>query len=298
MVHDEIEDKMQKTFINIPIDDEKVHADDFIEACRNGKPINWSYWSSLTNISSKKAAKLAYHIDPIDWPSDSDAEGPWSDQLRSDVVHLEQNLKDQSESWNLTTLVSALIDLGHTVPNRMRTEMSVRKDNSSSEQTNNNYFDAEEPRPEELRKAVVQLQQNLKDQSESLNLGTLEHPLTDSGNIVPEGMKTAMGVTRDNTSNVLQVNNNEMEYSGLLNAPKLKDEWFEIIDAMTREFYDENKIMPTKAQAWTRLRTKPPANYGVLNSTYNNFECIKIINSSSHLTQRAFYQRWNTYTFT
>ena len=88
---------------------------------------------------------------------------------------------------------------------------------------------------------------------------------------------------------------NEFQFSGLLNLPDTKDDWVEVIDAMTKEYYLEfNNSMPTEAQAWVRLCENPPTGYGITANKDNL--SITMIGIVKPLNKRAFNRRWAKYT--
>ncbi len=87
-------------------------------------------------------------------------------------------------------------------------------------------------------------------------------------------------------------NNNELALSGLLNEPANKDDWFEVIDEMTKEFYINNQnTMPSKVQARAALWKDSPK-HGI---TVNG-EDLKMIGVTKPLNPRSFNRRWNEYT--
>jgi len=100
--------------------------------------------------------------------------------------------------------------------------------------------------------------------------------------------------TEPESAKVIQPNNNEFAFSGLLHIPSGVDDWFEVIDVMTKAFYDKNNVMPTKAKAWAELCTNTPIGYGI-SSDDNNLSLtmpgvIKLLN------KRSFDRRWTKYT--
>ena len=88
---------------------------------------------------------------------------------------------------------------------------------------------------------------------------------------------------------------NEFKFSGLLNMPRGKDDWFEVIDAMTKDYYLQlNNSMPTKAQAWARLCENPPTGYGITANKDNL--SITMIGIVKPFNKRSFDRRWAKYT--
>lgn len=99
--------------------------------------------------------------------------------------------------------------------------------------------------------------------------------------------------TEQVSAKAIKPNRNEFEFSGLLHVPPGNDDWFEVIDIMTKAFYLEHKAMPTKAQARTQLWTSPPKDYGV---TVDENNCLKISGVIKPFNTRSFGRRWNKYT--
>ncbi|MCK5662110.1 MAG: hypothetical protein KAI17_01420, partial [Thiotrichaceae bacterium] len=61
-----------------------------------------------------------------------------------------------------------------------------------------------------------------------------------------------------------ELKNNDVEYSGLLNAPKKIDGWFEVIDDMTKDFFKKNGYIPSnQTMAWGQLWSKPLEGYEI-----------------------------------
>ena len=88
---------------------------------------------------------------------------------------------------------------------------------------------------------------------------------------------------------------NEFKFSGLFNILSGNDDWFEVIDTMTKEYYLEfNNSMPTKAQAWARLCENPPTGYGI-NAGKDN-QSITMIGIVKPFNKRSFDRRWAKYT--
>lgn len=88
---------------------------------------------------------------------------------------------------------------------------------------------------------------------------------------------------------------NDFKFSGLLNMPRGKDDWFEVIDAMTKDYYLQlNNSMPTEAQAWVRLCENPPTGYGITANKDNL--SITMIGIVKPFNKRSFDRRWAKYT--
>lgn len=87
---------------------------------------------------------------------------------------------------------------------------------------------------------------------------------------------------------------NEFEFSELLHKPSHKDDWFEVIDDMTKAFYREHNEMPTEAQAWTQLCQNPPHCYGIRPD--DDETSLTMPGAGRPLTKRSFRRRWVKYT--
>jgi hypothetical protein len=90
---------------------------DCAEQVRNGQPINWQYWQGIKAITPLQGAKLAHCIDPIKWPHDHHAQGPFLPDLREKIERLSVWLADKGEKWTLEKLVKVL---GRNAPFNMR----------------------------------------------------------------------------------------------------------------------------------------------------------------------------------
>jgi len=102
------------------------------------------------------------------------------------------------------------------------------------------------------------------------------------------------GGTEQTNSKAIQPNSNEFAFSGLLHIPSGNDDWFEVIDVMTKAFYEKNKAMPTKAQAWAQLCTNPPDDYAV---TFDkNKDGLIMPEITKAFKKRSFDRRWAKYT--
>jgi hypothetical protein len=93
----------------------------------------------------------------------------------------------------------------------------------------------------------------------------------------------------------IQVNSKDFDYSGLLNEPAKKDDWFRVIDDMTRDFHHQQKRIPNETQAWAKLWKSPPVGYEITTSKDRGDDCLKMPGSKS-LNKRAFNERWKKYT--
>ncbi|MFI3197918.1 MAG: hypothetical protein QX196_06305 [Methylococcaceae bacterium] len=93
----------------------------------------------------------------------------------------------------------------------------------------------------------------------------------------------------------LNQNSNNSDFSGLLNNPSKKDDWFSVIDDMTRGFYDRLGKMPNETQAWGALWTSPPEGYEITTGKDRGDDCL-IMPSITTLSKRAFSERWKKYT--
>lgn len=88
------------------------------------------------------------------------------------------------------------------------------------------------------------------------------------------------------------INDNDFEFSGLLNIPKNAGNWAFAIDDIARDFCKQNERLPNKAEAWGQLCTSPPALYFI---TVGKDKRLNM-SSADPLTQRAFNERWKRYT--
>ncbi len=112
-----------------------------------------------------------------------------------------------------------------------------------------------------------------------------------SAHLVDAGTGSNAGIE----SKQLNQSDNDFKFSELLNMPNGKDDWFEVIDAMTKDYYLElNNLMPTKAQAWVRLCENPPTGYGITASKDNL--SITMIGIVKPFNKRSFDRRWAKYT--
>jgi len=93
---------------------------------------------------------------------------------------------------------------------------------------------------------------------------------------------------------VNQVNRNDYAFSELLHKPSDVDDWFEIIDTMTKAFFLKYGAMPTKAQAWTQLCTNPPIGYGIKPDDGN--QPLTMTGVIKPFNNRSFNRRWAKYT--
>lgn len=104
----------------------------------------------------------------------------------------------------------------------------------------------------------------------------------------------SQAVTDSASAKVIKLNGNDIEFSGLLNIPKKIDDWFEVIDAMAKDFFNENGTIPTKAQAWSKLWASPPDSYEITTGKDRGENCLKMADLT--LTKRNFNERWKSYT--
>lgn len=90
-----------------------------------------------------------------------------------------------------------------------------------------------------------------------------------------------------------QANSNDLETSSLLKDPQKKDDWFSVIDDMTKAFYSEHKILPNETQAWQQLIESPPSGYNIKYKKDNDsleMPGVKL------LKRKDFNARWQKYT--
>ena len=91
----------------------------------------------------------------------------------------------------------------------------------------------------------------------------------------------------------IKASSNEFSFSGLLHKPSDVDDWFEVIDVMTKAFYVKNEAMPTKAQAWAELCTNTPIGYGI--ESKGN-QSLTMPGVAKEFNKRSFDRRWAKYT--
>ncbi|MFA5017541.1 MAG: hypothetical protein WC504_08340 [Methylobacter sp.] len=101
-------------------------------------------------------------------------------------------------------------------------------------------------------------------------------------------------ITEPVSAKIIQANSNEFEFSGLLHQPNGKDDWFEVIDVMTKNFYSKHKVIPTKAQAWTQLCTSPPFGYDIKPDV--DAQSLTRPGVIKPFNIRSFGRRWVKYT--
>ena len=94
---------------------------------------------------------------------------------------------------------------------------------------------------------------------------------------------------REPTGAKSKANNNEFSFSGLLHIHSGVDDWFEVIDVMTKAFYIKNNAMPTKAQAWAELCTNTPTGYGIKS---NINQSLIMPGITKEFNKRSFDRRW------
>ena len=93
------------------------------EKILNGKPINWSYWARLTNITPNQAAKLANRIDPIKWPNNKCHLVGIPEDIQILIRSLEQQLENQQSKFTLQELTQ---HLGNDSPEGMLEQVSIQ----------------------------------------------------------------------------------------------------------------------------------------------------------------------------
>ena len=90
-------------------------------------------------------------------------------------------------------------------------------------------------------------------------------------------------------------NSNSLDFSGLLNNPIKKDDWFCVIDDMTRAFHAEFDKIPNEPQAWGALWTNPPEGYEITTGKVKGDYCL-FMPGTKPLSKSSFTKRWSTYT--
>jgi hypothetical protein len=94
----------------------------------------------------------------------------------------------------------------------------------------------------------------------------------------------------------IKPNSNELDFSGLLKEPAKKDDWFEVIDEMTKDYFSKNRTMPSRAKAWAALYTSPPDGYSITTDEDKNDSYLKMPSAKRLLSRTNFYERWESYT--
>ena len=90
-------------------------------------------------------------------------------------------------------------------------------------------------------------------------------------------------------------NSNSLDFSGLLNNPLKKDDWFCVIDDMTRAFHAEFDKIPNEPQAWGALWTNPPEGYKITTGKAQADDCL-FMPGTKPLSKSSFTKRWSNYT--
>lgn len=92
-------------------------------------------------------------------------------------------------------------------------------------------------------------------------------------------------------------NKTKSDLNNLLKAPSTRqNDWAEVIKEMVNQFYAENGAIPTKAQAWDRLSTKPPKGYTITIGKDKGGDVCLIMSDGKTLSKSAFNKRWVNYT--
>lgn len=94
---------------------------------------------------------------------------------------------------------------------------------------------------------------------------------------------------------LLNQNSNNLEFSGLLNNPTKKDDWFRVIDDMTRGFHTKFGKIPNLTQAWVALWENPPEGYEITTGKHLDEDCL-FMSSEKPLSKKNFTERWRKYT--
>lgn len=81
----------------------------------------------------------------------------------------------------------------------------------------------------------------------------------------------------------------------LSKPPKRRNAWFEAINDMTTDFYNEFGKIPKQSQAWGRLCTQPPHGYEITTGKDKGEECLNMPGEKT-LSRSAFNKRWSSYT--
>ena len=105
----------------------------------------------------------------------------------------------------------------------------------------------------------------------------------------------SQAATEPASAKVIQSDSNKLSLSDLLNIPKKIDNWFQVVDDMTRDFYNQNKKIPNETQAWGLLWTNPPDGYAITTSKDKGKEDCLVMPGVNPLSKSAFSKRWKNY---
>ena len=94
---------------------------------------------------------------------------------------------------------------------------------------------------------------------------------------------------------ILNQSSNDLEFSGLLNNPSKKDDWFNVIDDMAKDFYTKSNKIPNETQAWVSLWTSSPEGYEITTGKDKGDDCL-YMPGAKPLSKSAFSKRWTNYT--
>ncbi|CAA9890531.1 hypothetical protein METHB2_240004 [Candidatus Methylobacter favarea] len=104
--------------------------------------------------------------------------------------------------------------------------------------------------------------------------------------------------SQDNTelanTKVTKVSLNDTGYSCLLNVPSKVDGWFQAIDDMCREYFNQHTKMPNETQAWSRLCASPPVGYLITIVKDRGEDCLSMPGIKL-MSKSAFCKRWEKY---
>ena len=176
-------------------------------------------------------------------------------ELQEHITRLELRLASISPSWTLTKLI---IFLGDDAPEGMLYQVRTQ-----------------------LHKALINLLRQL----------TIPKPLVleDAGTVSQVQIsEQPLGLKATKPSN-------DIDFSGLLNIPSKVDDWFRVIDDMTRGFYAKWGKMPNETQAWGALWKNPPEGYEITTGKDRGDDCL-IMPGVTNLSKRGFSDRWKKYT--
>ncbi len=88
---------------------------------------------------------------------------------------------------------------------------------------------------------------------------------------------------------------NDTDLSGLLTAPAKIDDWFVVIDDMTRVFHAKCGNIPNGTKAWNALWASPPEGYTISTGQHFKEDCL-FMAGAKPLSKRNFKERWKKYT--
>ena len=102
---------------------------------------------------------------------------------------------------------------------------------------------------------------------------------------------TAQGENKTTTVHLY----NDVDSQSYLNAPLRTNDWFIVIDEMTKVFFSKHQKLPNPAQAWVQLTTVKLDGYEIKTGEDTGEPCL-IMPGVKNLSRSAFNKRWGNYT--